>query len=276
MADQPILKRIRRKLYRDYKSLYHKIFTIYEEEKNVIFILGCQRSGTTMLSRIFEKDFNIKNYKEDALLSNNEESKWRLPSFPEVSKELHKNKVKTIILKPLVESQNVDLLLDYFKNSKVIWVYRHYKDVAASDLKKFGERNGINNIRPIALNEPNNWRSEKVSEETKKLIKSHFSEDMNNNDAAALFWYCRNILFFEEGLDENPMAMLCNYEDLVTKPKETFEKVYQFAASSKAHPKLTSDIRSTSLKKGNTLKLSDDVLKKCDKLYDRLNTYKSN
>ena len=139
-----------------------------------------------------------------------------------------KHKAPLIVLKPLVETQRSPELLSYFEGAKALWIYRHYKDVARSNLKKFGQDRGIRNLRPIVNREPNNWRSEFVPEHIRDIVVEHFSEDMPLHDAAAFFWYVRNSYFFEFEYDKNPDIMIFHYNHFVTQPATMMQNIYTF------------------------------------------------
>lgn len=261
--------RIKRVLYREYKDVHHKLFFKNDPEKKIVFILGCQRSGTTILSEVIEKDFRTKVYKEThSKTSSNDPSGLRLDPLPVLKKEIYGNNPKHIILKPLVESQHTLRLLSDFPDSVGIWVLRHYKDVISSDLKKFGAKNGTGNLRKILQN--NTWRSEKMSDATLTLIKKHFRDDMSENDAAALFWYSRNVLFFDQSLQGNDAILICKYEDLVSKPEQTMRRIYKHIELDYPTKDITARLFSSSVKKGKDIALDPTIQKLCDNLYNQL------
>ena len=172
-------------MYKIVKEIYQLLKLRSSHKKTVLFIVGCQRSGTSLTIQIFDRDLNTKVYEELSKLSSNDlRNKIRLNPLESVKKVVDKNKVPLIVSKPLVETQNSLKLLNYFQGSKALWMYRHYKDVASSNLTLFGIENGINNLRPIVENDSQNWRSENVPENVRKVVFDHFSEDMNPYDAA--------------------------------------------------------------------------------------------
>src|SRR5690606_13213118 len=193
--------------------------------KRYLFIFGCQRSGTTLLTHILEREPNAKVNGEHSRLSSRDTAEaLRLNPIPEVAAELEGSKYALTAAKPLVESQNAGRLLKAIPGLKAIWLFRRFADVASSDLKLFGLRNGIDNLRPIARNDTGDWRAENVRAATREVIAAHFREDMNPFDAAALFWYARNVLYFEQGLDEEPSVLLVSYEELVARPVEQMQR----------------------------------------------------
>ncbi|MFS4448780.1 sulfotransferase family protein [Maribacter sp. 2307UL18-2] len=262
--------RIRRKIYREYKEVCHRILEKHQVNKTIVFIVGCQRSGTTMLSKIFEADYNTKVYPEVSQLSTRDPNGRRLDPMPMIEKEIMKNNIRTIVAKPLVDSQNIVNLLNHFENSKAIWMFRHYKDVASSDLKKFGPENGIDNLRKLLHEKNDIWRSEGISEDTLNLIKKLFKDDMSPYDAGALFWYSRNVLFFELDLANNERVIMCKYEDLVSAPQRTISDIYKFLAIDFPKKKIASDVHQGSVRKGKSLDLSPEIEELCENLLNRL------
>lgn len=239
-------------------------------KKVILFIVGCQRSGTTMMTKIFEKNFNAKIFSEFSELSSIDPYKIRLNPLNMVKDVIENTNYPFIVLKPLVESQNLIELLGYFKSSKALWMFRNYKDVASSHIKKFDINNGIRNLRPIAMNEINNWRNENVSESTRQLVLNYFSEKMNPHDAAALFWYTRNILFFEQGLHKRCEVNLCKYEDLVFNPHIIIKAIYSFVGFNYQGDRAILAIYSSSVDKGRLLSLSPEIERLCNGLYKKL------
>lgn len=261
---------MKRELTKKKKAIYQNFFVKRSEVQKILFIIGCQRSGTTLMADILEKDLNTKIYREFSILSSHDKRKIRLNNLSAVNTEICKNKVPFIVLKPLVETQNTIQLLKFFEGSKALWMVRHYQDVASSDLKHFGSKNGINNLRPIVNKEENNWRSENVSEATRDVVLRFFSEDMSPYDAAALFWYVRNILFFDLKLYDLPSIIMCRYEDLVTSPLIIMREIYAFVDVDFPGDKIVANVHADSINKGKEIKILPDVEKLCLELLERL------
>jgi len=267
------IKRIKLKLLRDIKHIKQDFFLKKNKDKKIVFIVGCQRSGTTMLSKIFDKDKKVRVYPEKSELTSKSSPEYlNFNPYAEVKEILCRKGAPILVMKPLVESQNILKLLDFFENSKAIWAYRNYKDVASSNLKKFNADNGINDLRPIANLEVDNWRSDNVSKATLQLVQKYFSEDMAEADAAALFWYCRNIIFFELNLEQEKRVRLCKYETLVTDPVEVMKKIYSFLGIGLPAKRILSDVHPGSISKGKNLNLSPDIENLCEDLLTKLNS----
>jgi hypothetical protein len=255
------------------KKIYYLTQAQSDQQKVILFIIGCQRSGTNLLARIFERDFNTTVYDEHhkKVVYLDEQRKLRLKPLDVVKRVIDHQGAPLAILKPLVETQNALELLNYFDNSKAMWLYRHYQDVAASNLKLFGIDNGIKNLRPIVANETENWRSQHVSPQVRTIVLKHFSEEMKPYDAAALFWFVRNSLFFELNLKENPRVMMCKYETLVAEPAENVKKIYNFIDCDFPGEKLVAEVKSTSVGRGKRIELSPEIESLCQDLLEKLN-----
>lgn len=268
--ENKLLRKSQKVLQRNKKKLYQSILS-KKDRQSILFIVGCQRSGTSMLLNIFDRDLDARCFGEFSELSASDtQGKIRLNSFGLVQKEFAAVRAPFIVAKPLVESQNVLELLDTFPNSKALWMFRNFRDVASSNIKHFGIRNGINDIKPIVTNEPDNWRSENVSAHVRETISRFFSEDMPPYDAAVLFWFARNSLYFDLELDQNPRVMLSYYEDFVLDPAKYMQEVYRRVGQPYPGMQLTADVHSRSRKKGKDIELSPEVEQIAQGLQDRL------
>lgn len=262
-------KKIEQKLFLEKKKMLQAL-TVPATRKKKLFIIGCQRSGTTMMLRIFRKDLNAKVFGEFSKLSRHDPDKIRLNPLDQVKREIKKENAPLIVLKPLVETQHTKQLLKYFPDSKALWMYRHYKDVASSNLINFGQHNGIDDLRPIVEGDPYNWRSEGASPQVRKVVSKYFSENMNQLDAAALFWYARNSLFFDLNMKGNPSIMMCRYQDLVYQPVEMMQEIYSFIDFPFPDKKIVEDVSSSSVGKGQDIKLNPEIEALCQQMLDRL------
>lgn len=244
------------------------------EQPKVLFIVGCQRSGTTLMARLFDGDINCRVFGEFSELSSADKAAGiRLNSLPDVAAVIARVRAPLVVTKSLVETQNVRTLLDYFPGSRALFVYRRYAAVAQSDLVKFGVRNGIDNIRPIAAEDAHNWRSAGASGAVLELMQRSFSEDMNPYDAAALFWLARNQLFFDLDLENRPDVLLCRYEHLVRQPAVVMRRIYEFVDVPCPDLSHAVQVHLKSVSKGNGLNLSPVVGALCDQIQGRLDAH---
>lgn len=253
------------------KRAYYLLKPADKDKRNVLFIVGCQRSGTTMLINIFDRDPKIQIYREHSKLSLEPGGLRYLP-FDKVNEIIQGQKLRDVVAKPLVESQNISKLMSTVSGSKALWVYRDYKDVASSNLRSFGEDIGVHNIKFINYDDELNWRSEGVSSETKTIIKSYFSEDMSAEDAGALFWYARNVLFFERNLQQNENVLICKYEDFVSNAPAIMDRIYDYMGFQIPKKNYAYDVHPRSIGRGKVINISKEIEDLCIELSDRLDT----
>lgn len=271
------VQRLRRKVsrvWRTYrKQITHKLSPTPPEQKKVLFIIGCQRSGTTMMLRILERDRQSSVYGEFSRLSIGP-GRTLLKPFDRVKSIVDQDPAPFAVLKPLVETQRLFELFDYFPEARAVWMYRHYKDVISSNLINFGRSNGIDDLRPIAQGDPTNWRSSHASDEVKEVARHYFSESMSALDAAALFWYARNSLYFDMDLPNHPQVMISRYEDMVHDPRTQLRAIYRFAHQPFPEAILRHPIKSSSVGKGEHVQILPEIEQLCQSMLARLdNTY---
>ena len=240
--------------------------------KAIVLIVGCQRSGTTMMLELFTDDRRSVTFGEESSLSLPAEGRLRLKPLPEVRQKLERIRAPLVVLKPLVESQNVPQLLDGLDNSFGVWMYRRAESVAASDLARFGVESGERNLRLLLSNDPPNWRGEYVPETTRSLISRHYKPGMSPHDAAALFWWARTSLYFDLGLEARPDVRLCSYERLVADPEPTMRSLYEFIGVAYPDRDLTSRVHGEAARRGQDIVLSPEVQRLCDELLTRLDS----
>jgi sulfotransferase family protein len=235
----------------------------------VLLVLGCQRSGTTLVTDLLAADPAVKVYPEHSELSASDPRGLRLDPLPTVAQRLHRSRFPVVVLKPLVESQNAPALLAGLPNARVLWMFRHYADVARSNLARFGESNGIKNLRSIAEG-GDDWRTEHVSADVQRVVRAHFDGAMSPWDAAALFWWARNALFFEQELDTRADVRTCRYEELVAEPARVLSEIYAFAGSACPRELAIESVSTGSIALGREIPLSREVAERCEHLLERL------
>jgi len=99
-------------------------------DKTVLLIVGCQRSGTSMIHHLFRLDWDTVTYDEVSPLSSRDHAEsLRLNSLSEVQGLIAADRAPFVVCKPLVESQNLDHLLALWPITRAIWMYRDFRDV---------------------------------------------------------------------------------------------------------------------------------------------------
>ena len=259
------------RVFRLSKHAYQQVRFSQNVQQTVLFILGSQRSGTSLMRRILERDWSIKVYGEHGELSTiDRDHRSRLKSLASVKEALDEDRAPLVVLKPLLESQDSLKLLNYFPESKALWMYRNHKDVALSHVRFFGPSRAINDLQALAQNKIHEWRSENIPGSVRETVLEHFSKDMDPFAAAALFWYVRNSLFFALRLEEDSRVMLIKYEDFVTAPDGCLRRIYGFVGRGYPGRKTVREVHARAIGKGSEVRLSPSVEDLCCNLLDRI------
>jgi hypothetical protein len=173
-----------------------------------------------------------------------------------------------VVIKALCELQILRALLDEFEPAKAVWVIRDYEDVVNSHLvlwRKMPEKIG----KIVANRDRAAWRGRGMSDDTLALVKSLYHSEISNASACALFWYFRNVLYFEQGLDKDPRVELVRYEDLVTQPNEKFSKLFEFLGIGYT-PRVARKVFASSVRKKAPPTIEPAIQEICESLRARL------
>lgn len=240
-------------------------------DRRFVFIVGMQRSGTTTLVRVFERDLRARVFQEHSPLSKQDTERGiRLDPLDDVAHALSRVRAPLIVLKPLVETQHTPALLDRFEPSLAIWSYRHYLAVARSNVRQFGDRGGRGNLRPIVEGDPSNWRSEVVPPDVVETVREILRDDLPQVDAAALFWWVRNRLLFDLGLDTDPRVEMLRFEHFTSDPRAAVERMYDRLGVAPPRFDTTRAVDAAVARPNAQVDLDPRVRALCDELWERL------
>ena len=112
-------------------------------------------------------------------------------------------------------------MLEHFgARARAIWAYRNVDGRVRSAVAKFGDSN-LRVLRAFAAGEKpwNAWQVAALSAENREFVRSLDFASMTAESAAALFWYVRNALYFEMGLNQRPDTILVNYDEYLSEPE---------------------------------------------------------
>lgn len=190
----------------------------------VSFVAGVQRSGTNMLMDVLERSFATDVIHERDLRAF-ERFQMREPavirSLVEGSRGGH------FIIKSLCELQHLTRLMEDFAPARTVWIVRDYNDVVNSMRLSFG--NQAKQVKRIAKDrDSDGWQGQGMSDATHALVEERVHPEITDASAAALIWYFRNQLFFDQGFDRDPRVLLVRYESLVTQPTLEFQRIFAF------------------------------------------------
>jgi hypothetical protein len=237
--------------------------------KTVLLIVGCQRSGTSMLHHFFRLDRDAVTYDEYSPLSRRDPAGLRLDPPEAVVGHVGRDRAPLVVMKPLVESQNLVDLLGWFPDARALWMYRDYREVAGSNVRHFGPKQGHEDLAPIVADDRSDWRAEHLAPADRTALLELYRPDLGAHDAAALFWYARNSLFFGRNLAGRPDTALCRYDELVARPAAMVAAVYGFAGRTYPGDRIVADVISGGGRSA-PVTLSAPIAALCDDLLARL------
>ncbi len=188
-----------------------------------------------------------------------------------ISDLIRRSRHQFIVLKPLCDSHRTDDLLDGIESdtdARAIWVYRSFDARARSAVAKFGSSNRDVLAAGAAGAWDQTWQLSGVSPANRAFVESLDFTSMSAESGAALFWYLRNSLFFDLGLDQRDDVFLVSYDRLVANPDSGFASIDRFLELEDADPLESEEIRS--LKQAAPLEIDPSVRQRCEALQQRL------
>lgn len=237
------------------------------QESRPAFLVGCGRSGTSMLVLQLGKSWQIEVYNENSLVAFHN---WRLRDFVVIQQLVNKSHAPITLFKPILDTYRARLILDTFPAGKMLFAYRHYHDVIDSSLKKFGLTNRITHV--------NNWITADFAEfadllppaESQSLIRKLWQPGLSPESGAALYWLFQNQLYFDFNLQRHKRVKLIQYEALVNDPAGQMAAIATFL-NIRFDKAMSAGVFATSVQHRPTPNLDPTIAAACQKLWERLN-----
>lgn len=248
-------------------------------EARSLILLGCQRSGTNAFISCFENDREAKVFQERCRLNltrrrvalrRSRRYSLRLRPLDEVRARILRLRYPLVVLKPLVESHRIGELARELPRARVVWLFRHYRDVAESNARTFGGDVHRRNLEPIVAGDPANWRSTGASEEVRETVARIYDPDMEPLDGGALFWWARNRLLFDQGEERAEYVLPIRYARFVDDPGRALAETYAHIGLPFPGPELTREITPRFRGRADRSTLSDQLIELCEPLWKRL------
>lgn len=243
-------------------SYYH---LIKPEQRRVAFVAGVQRSGTNMMMDVLERSWETDVYHErDQRAFDN----YQMRDMS-IIQELHRKSVCPLfVIKSLCELQDLTQLMTLFAPAKTVWVTRDYDDIVNSMLISF--RNQAKQIHALAEDREMGgwWLGKGISEETFAIVKEFATDDLDDASAAALQWYFRSKLFFEQNFETDDRVLVVKYEKLVVSPAKEFERIFNFL-DLKFSKRVSKKVFTSSINKRSKPEIKSEIRSLCDDLSER-------
>lgn len=263
---EPLFRRRARALA---KRSARSIIRARPDERHLVVIFGCQRSGTTMVQQTFlDRSWRVLILEEhDRLLvgPGPEETTWQ--DYSTVLGRIRRLPFEVVAAKPLVESASATALMDAGGAVKAVWMLRHYAGVARSNVSRFGVDNPYRDLQPIRSRDALDWRYKGMTEETWETVIALLNRRLTPLDAAALFWWTRNQLYFDQRLWEDDRIRILRYERACNQPDEVIRSLSSHIGLELPRGSIAPRVRAQPFPP-ETKELHPDVERLCRKLWD--------
>jgi hypothetical protein len=195
----------------------------------------------------------------------------RLVPIETVKRLVSQSRKRVVVFKPNNDLQYAGVFLDADPNSRVLWVYRDYRDAINSSIKRWGNAHrdimlGI--ARGRILHAGQAAIAEGVGETLLAELQDLCRDAPGLEDGAALLWYARNSLYYDLHLEDNRVRLV-NYEATVRNPRKQFARMFEFAGVRFKH-RYVRGVFGSSIGKEDPPELDERIEAKCRSLMRRL------
>ena len=251
------------------KRVSRSIVRARPEERRVVLIFGCQRSGTTMLQQTFlDRSWRVlilEEHDRHLVGPGHEETTWQ--EYSTVLGRIRRLPFEVVAAKPLVESASATALMDAAGAVKAVWMLRHYQGVAQSNVSRFGTDNPYRDLQPFRSRDALDWRYRGATEETWETVTALLDRRLTPFDAAALFWWTRNQLYFDQRLWEDDRVRILRYERACNQPDEVVRSLSDHIGLALPLGSIVPRVRAQPFPR-EARELDPDVERLCKKLWD--------
>lgn len=227
-----------------------------------VFILGCQRSGTTICQNVFLNSRQFDVYREgnkNAMTDN-----FRLRNEAVIRKLIARSRRPVLIFKPINDSQWADRFLATYDRARVVWIWRDVYDTANSAIAKWGRLHldlvewigaayadcpdPDSALARVRERPDHDIYAERLADDTIAMLAAWSRAGLTPHAGAAALWWLRNRLYFDLDLASDPRVMLVKYEDFVAQPQAHIQRLCEFMGASYS-PELAQGVHTGSVGK---------------------------
>lgn len=233
----------------------------------VIWIFGCQRSGTTFLENIFRHDLDSVVFGEFSQLTIHPK-KTVLSDLNEVRKIIELKKARYSVIRPLFESDRALELLDIFQNSIGVWLFRDCPHVVDSMKRKWGDR-FFEISKQNESDAGGMWRLEQRVSLLQTQIR--ITPEIDPVDEMyARYWLLRNQIPFDLSLVKDERVVFLSYDQLISDPRSSVKKILHRAGMNGLWRGFNADAQTSRVHRSVQPKISPGTLDQCQQVYRRL------
>ena len=231
----------------------------------LVLVPGVQRSGTNLVMNVLERSWQTAVFHERDPRAFED---YVMRPLPTIRALYGRSRSQVFVLKALLESHRAAELLDGFPGSCGLWLVRDYRDMVNSHIVSWpGYREDLDKI--LADPKSAGFRGLGMTAETREILQAHYRADDSVASHVALFWWLRNRLLFDQGLERDRRMLVLSYEALVSRPAETVERICAHVGLAYA-PRLHGMIHARSVQKRAAPGISDPVAALCAAMQERL------
>ena len=244
--------------------------------KTPVFILGCQRSGTTICQNVFlnSRQFDVFREGNRRAMTDN----FRLRDDAVISKLIAGSRRPVQVFKPINDSQWADRFLSAYERARIIWIWRDVHDTANSAVAKWGRLHldlvewiggayadfADRDRALVRVRERVDYDiyAERLADDAIAMLAAWSRAGLTPHAGAAALWWLRNRLYFDLELVSDPRVLLVKYEDFVSRPQASIQRLCEFMEASYS-PELAEGVHTGSVRKNSPPELPPIVAEPC-------------
>lgn len=229
-----------------------------------VFVAGMQRSGTNLLMDVLDASAATQVFHETDPRAF---ERYEMRDEAVIRQLAKQCPAPVFVVKALCELDRIKHLMDTFTPAQTLWVVRDWRDSVKSAIRSFG--NFVPQWQRLAAGDTEDWRGRGMSPATRELLAALYHPDASEAEGAAIMWFYRNVLFFEQQLAADPRVRVVFYEDLVQHPMREVAAVYAFLGLPGFNVAKARRIHAHSVKRRSPPDIAPAVATLCDELLAR-------
>jgi len=257
-----MVERLRRAAWRQGKFLRQRLFA--QPLAQHVFVAGMQRSGTNLLMDVLDASPYTQVFHETDPRAFDCYEMRELDVIRQLARQCP---APLFVIKALCELDRIKALMDTFVPAKTLWVVRDWRDSVNSAIKSFP--NFVPQWQRLARGDASDWRGRGMSEATRELLAAYYHADASEAEGAAIMWFYRNVLYFEQGLAADARVRVVFYEDMVQYPQRDVAAAYDFLGLQSGGATIARRIHARSVKHRSRPDIAPAVALLCDELLAR-------
>lgn len=254
------------RLRRGWRRFFWQRLTNPNRKTKPAFIVGCGRSGTSMLIHRLGRSWAVDPFNEDNQAAF---EKWRIRPLNVIENLIDRSYAQIALFKPVLTTPHSCEYLARFPDARMFFVYRHYTDVINSSVKKFGPSDRLAHVDSWINDDFDEFAPIAPPETTAAMIRRLWKPYLSPESAAALYWLFYNSLYYDLGLAQDSRVKLIGYEPLVNNAGQEIKEACEFL-DLKFEPRMSADIFATSVGRDDPPDMDPDIQSACEALWQRL------